>query len=99
MAWAGVAWFGESKRKTRGKNGVKPMIRSAQCPKTCSPARRLLIHVRDLLADLAMRLLPTHRSALFSKVLGLSHDQRGSAAILFALSMPMLIGGLGLGFE
>ena len=44
-------------------------------------------------------LLPTHRSALLPKALGLSHDQRGSAAILFALSMPMLIGGLGLGFE
>jgi hypothetical protein len=75
------------------------MIRSTQCPKTCSPARRLLVHVRDHLADLAMRLLPTHRAALLPKALGLSRDQRGSAAILFALSMPMLIGGLGLGFE
>ncbi len=27
------------------------------------------------------------------------HDRRGSTSILFALSMPMLIGGLGVGFE
>jgi hypothetical protein len=46
-----------------------------------------------------MLLLPTHSSGLLAKAIDLTHDRRGSAAILFALSMPILIGGLGLGFE
>jgi hypothetical protein len=39
------------------------------------------------------------RAGLSAKVAEFCKDRRGSAAILFALSMPMLIGGLGLGFE
>jgi Flp pilus assembly protein TadG len=39
------------------------------------------------------------RPILMAKAAGFYEDRRGAAAILFALSMPMLIGGLGLGFE
>jgi len=42
--------------------------------------------------------LPT-RCTLSQAAAGFRRNQRGSTAILFALSMPMLIGGLGLGFE
>jgi Flp pilus assembly protein TadG len=41
---------------------------------------------------------PTSRT-LSQAAAGFRRNQRGSTAILFALSMPMLIGGLGLGFE
>jgi len=75
------------------------MIRSAQCSKTWSAARRLRVCVRDLLAGLSMPRSPTHPSGLLARAVELPHDRRGTAAILFALSMPMLIGGLGLGFE
>jgi Flp pilus assembly protein TadG len=40
----------------------------------------------------------TIRSGLV-KTVGFWRDRRGSAAVLFALSMPMVIGGLGIGFE
>ena len=38
-------------------------------------------------------------SGLMVQAAGFWRNRRGSTAILFALSMPMLIGGLGLGFE
>jgi Flp pilus assembly protein TadG len=41
----------------------------------------------------------TIRSDLMAKAADFCKDRRGAAAILFALSMPMLIGGMGLGFE
>src|SRR3984893_10549208 len=41
----------------------------------------------------------TISSGLMAKAARFRKDRRGTAAILFALSMPMLIGGLGLGFE
>jgi Flp pilus assembly protein TadG len=41
----------------------------------------------------------TINSGLMAKAARFRKDRRGATAILFALSMPMLIGGLGLGFE
>lgn len=38
-------------------------------------------------------------SGLLVKAVSFWRDRRGSTAILFGLSMPMLIGGLGIGFE
>ena len=39
------------------------------------------------------------QAGLSAKIDEFCKDRRGAVAILFALSMPMLIGGLGLGFE
>jgi Flp pilus assembly protein TadG len=38
-------------------------------------------------------------SGLMAKAAGFRRNQRGTTVVLFALTMPMLIGGLGLGFE
>ena len=44
-------------------------------------------------------LFSTIGGRLVANVAGLWRDRRGNTAILFALTMPMLIGGLGAGFE
>ena len=55
---------------------------------------------REPLRPLTLRALsPTISSGLMAKAARFRKDRRGAAAILFALSMPMLIGGLGLGLE
>jgi len=41
----------------------------------------------------------TIRSGLVKKATGVWRDRRGSVSILFAIAMPVLIGGLGIGFE
>src|ERR1700674_3420246 len=38
-------------------------------------------------------------SGLMAKAAGFRRNQRGPTGLLFALTMPMLSGGLGLGFE
>src|ERR1700730_11002809 len=38
-------------------------------------------------------------SGLMAKAAGFRGNQRGTTVVLFALTMPMLIGGLGLGFD
>jgi Flp pilus assembly protein TadG len=52
-----------------------------------------------LMSLMRRALSETVRSGLMEKTAGFWGDRRGNTAILFALSMPMLIGGLGLGFE
>jgi Flp pilus assembly protein TadG len=58
---------------------------------TCRAGLRSLATIRAWSA--------TIRSGLMVKAADFCEDRRGAAAILFALSMPMLIGGMGLGFE
>jgi hypothetical protein len=75
------------------------MIRSARHQNRRSLARRIGLCLSGLRAGLATPAWPTHRSRLWAKAVGFRRDQRGSAAILFAFAMPMLIGAMGLGFE
>jgi Flp pilus assembly protein TadG len=70
------------------------MITSNQGPRIRRAGLRSLTHPTPPHA-----LSPTVSSGLMAKATRFPKDRRGAAAVLFALTLPMLIGGLGLGFE